>query len=117
MRAAAQYGVEKRIMDLCTFDVTHNPLRCGGFFDAIITDPPCKCASCVPMEDYMLIYRYCGCNTDGVRAGAKRLGRKPTDKKALKERDPEVEEAQKKGSEVPSSSTRFLISCKLSLSG
>ncbi|TFY66268.1 hypothetical protein EVG20_g4821 [Dentipellis fragilis] len=52
-RAAAQYGVEKRVIDLCTFDVTHNPWRCGGFFDAIITDPPY-----------------------GVRAGAKRLGRK-----------------------------------------
>ncbi|KIJ67993.1 hypothetical protein HYDPIDRAFT_126592 [Hydnomerulius pinastri MD-312] len=53
VRAAAQYGVANRIMDLCTFDVTHNPWRCGGLFDAIITDPPY-----------------------GVRAGAKRLGRK-----------------------------------------
>ncbi|KAF9227411.1 tRNA guanosine-2'-O-methyltransferase [Gyrodon lividus] len=53
MRAAAQYGVADRIMDLCTFDVTHNPWRCGGLFDAIVTDPPY-----------------------GVRAGAKRLGRK-----------------------------------------
>lgn len=42
MRAATQYGVEKRVLDLCTFDVTHNPLRFGGFFDAIITDPPCE---------------------------------------------------------------------------
>lgn len=32
---------------------------------------------------------------DGVRAGAKRLGRKPTDKKVLRERRPEFEEAQK----------------------
>ncbi|VDC06429.1 unnamed protein product [Peniophora sp. CBMAI 1063] len=53
MRAAAQYEVDKRVLDLCTFDVTRNPLRCGGFFDAIVTDPPY-----------------------GVRAGAKRLGRK-----------------------------------------
>ncbi|KAF9241534.1 tRNA guanosine-2'-O-methyltransferase [Melanogaster broomeanus] len=53
IRAAAQYGVANRIMDLCTFDVTHNPWRCGGLFDVIITDPPY-----------------------GVRAGAKRLGRK-----------------------------------------
>ncbi|KAI0302743.1 tRNA guanosine-2'-O-methyltransferase [Russula brevipes] len=53
MRAAAQYGVRQRILDLCTFDITHNPWRCGGLFDAIITDPPY-----------------------GVRAGAKRLGRK-----------------------------------------
>ncbi|TBU39613.1 tRNA guanosine-2'-O-methyltransferase [Dichomitus squalens] len=53
IRAAAQYGVASRIVDLCTFDVTQNPWRCGNLFDAIITDPPY-----------------------GVRAGAKRLGRK-----------------------------------------
>ncbi|KAI9510945.1 tRNA guanosine-2'-O-methyltransferase [Russula earlei] len=53
MGAAAQYGVRRRILDLCTFDITRNPWRCGGLFDAIITDPPY-----------------------GVRAGAKRLGRK-----------------------------------------
>jgi len=54
IRAAVQYGVDKRIIDLCTFDVTQNPLRCGELFDAIVTDPPY-----------------------GIRAGAKRLGRKP----------------------------------------
>ncbi|KAH7921404.1 tRNA guanosine-2'-O-methyltransferase [Leucogyrophana mollusca] len=53
IRAATQYGVADKIVDLCTFDITHNPWRCGGLFDAIITDPPY-----------------------GVRAGAKRLGRK-----------------------------------------
>jgi len=53
IRAAAQYGVVSRILDLCTFDVTWNPWRCGELFDAIITDPPY-----------------------GVRAGAKQLGRK-----------------------------------------
>ncbi|KAF8894113.1 tRNA guanosine-2'-O-methyltransferase [Infundibulicybe gibba] len=53
IRAATQYGVADRIVDLCTFDVTKNPWRCGGLFDAIVTDPPY-----------------------GVRAGAKRLGRK-----------------------------------------
>ncbi|PFH46176.1 hypothetical protein AMATHDRAFT_77781 [Amanita thiersii Skay4041] len=53
IRAAKQYGVSQRIIDLCTFDVTHNPWRCGSLFDAIVTDPPY-----------------------GVRAGAKRLGRK-----------------------------------------
>lgn len=41
-RAAAQYGVEQRIVDLCTFDVTQNPWRCGELFDAIVTDPPCE---------------------------------------------------------------------------
>ncbi|KAF9464949.1 tRNA guanosine-2'-O-methyltransferase [Collybia nuda] len=53
LRAASQYGTVSRILDLCTFDVTRNPWRRGALFDAIITDPPY-----------------------GVRAGAKRLGRK-----------------------------------------
>ncbi|KAF8972985.1 tRNA guanosine-2'-O-methyltransferase [Flammula alnicola] len=53
IRAATQYGTASRIIDLATFDVTHNPWRCGELFDAIVTDPPY-----------------------GVRAGAKRLGRK-----------------------------------------
>ncbi|TEB38249.1 RNA methylase [Coprinellus micaceus] len=39
-RAAKQYGVDGRILDLATFDMTNHPWRCGGFFDAIITDPP-----------------------------------------------------------------------------
>lgn len=42
LKAAAQYGVQSRIMDLSTFDITRNPWRCGGFLDAIITDPPCR---------------------------------------------------------------------------
>ena len=42
LRAATQYGVRQRILDLCTFDITRNPWRYGGLFDAIITDPPCK---------------------------------------------------------------------------
>ncbi len=41
IRAAAQYGTASRIVDLATFDVTHNPWRCGEIFDAIVTDPPC----------------------------------------------------------------------------
>ncbi|EIN11648.1 RNA methylase [Punctularia strigosozonata HHB-11173 SS5] len=52
-RAAEQYGVSQRIMDLSTFDMTHHPWRKGSIFDAIVTDPPY-----------------------GVRAGAKRLGRR-----------------------------------------
>ncbi|TFK26531.1 RNA methylase [Coprinopsis marcescibilis] len=63
MRAAKQYGVQNRILDLATFDITHNPWRTGGMFDAIITDPPY-----------------------GVRAGAKRLGRK----RELSERQKEL---------------------------
>lgn len=42
IRAAKQYDVAPRIIDLCTFDVTHNPWRCGELFDAIVTDPPCR---------------------------------------------------------------------------
>ncbi|KAF8806675.1 tRNA guanosine-2'-O-methyltransferase [Phlegmacium glaucopus] len=53
VRAATQYGVASRLVDLSVFDLTHHPWRCGGLFDAIVTDPPY-----------------------GVRAGAKRLGRK-----------------------------------------
>ncbi|KAJ3512258.1 hypothetical protein NLJ89_g3627 [Agrocybe chaxingu] len=63
IRAATQYGLASRIIDLATFDITHNPWRCGELFDAIVTDPPY-----------------------GVRAGAKRLGRKKElseEKKAL----------------------------------
>ena len=45
MRAAEQYAVRQRILDLCTFDITRNPWRCGALFDAIITDPPCKLTS------------------------------------------------------------------------
>ena len=39
--SAEQYGVANRILDLCTFDITASPLRRGGIFDAIVTDPPC----------------------------------------------------------------------------
>lgn len=42
VRAATQYGVSERIVDLCTFDITHHPWRCGSLFDAMITDPPCE---------------------------------------------------------------------------
>lgn len=45
IRAAAQYGVASRVIDLLTFDVTRNPWRCGELFDAIVTDPPCESAS------------------------------------------------------------------------
>ncbi|KAI0930157.1 hypothetical protein AcW1_008911 [Taiwanofungus camphoratus] len=62
IRAASQYNVADRIVDLCTFDVTHNPWRCGNLFDAIVTDPPY-----------------------GVRAGAKRLGRKSKPEKVPQE--------------------------------
>ncbi|KAK4055764.1 hypothetical protein OIV83_000311 [Microbotryomycetes sp. JL201] len=51
--SAKQYGVEDRILDCATFDMTQHPFRTGELFDAIVTDPPY-----------------------GVRAGAKRLGRK-----------------------------------------
>ncbi|KAM0788686.1 hypothetical protein ACM66B_002783 [Microbotryomycetes sp. NB124-2] len=50
---ARQYGIENRILDCSTFDLTQHPFRTGELFDAIVTDPPY-----------------------GVRAGAKRLGRK-----------------------------------------
>jgi len=40
--SASQYNLADKIIDLCTFDVTNNPLRCGELFDAILTDPPCE---------------------------------------------------------------------------
>ena len=41
IRAATQYGVASRLVDLSVFDLTHHPWRCGDLFDAIVTDPPC----------------------------------------------------------------------------
>ncbi|KAJ2716749.1 hypothetical protein H4R19_000457 [Coemansia spiralis] len=49
----AQYQLADRVLDTAVFDVCRNPWRAGPLFDAIVTDPPY-----------------------GVRAGAKRLGRK-----------------------------------------
>ncbi|KAJ2235512.1 NADPH-adrenodoxin reductase, partial [Coemansia sp. RSA 485] len=49
----AQYNLESRVLDTTVFDVCRNPWRSGALFDAIVTDPPY-----------------------GVRAGAKRLGRR-----------------------------------------
>ena len=41
IRAASQYGVQDRLLDCLTFDVTRSPIRRGGWVDAIVTDPPC----------------------------------------------------------------------------
>lgn len=77
MRAAAQYAVQQRILDLCTFDITRNPWRCGALFDAIITDPPCKFSSHLRKRNEHTVISESGISSvDGVRAGAKRLGRK-----------------------------------------
>ena len=75
IRASGQYGVDKRIVDLCTFDVTRNPWRCGGFFDAIITDPPCKCDNDVLRHAHLVManfYRWCpsGSQTTWTQEGA-----------------------------------------------
>jgi len=74
--AAAQYGVRERILDLCTFDITRNPWRCGGLFDAIITDPPCKLSYPQNRCEHNSQSPSDSSSLDGVRAGAKRLGRK-----------------------------------------
>ncbi|RUS18282.1 hypothetical protein BC937DRAFT_88959 [Endogone sp. FLAS-F59071] len=57
-----QYGLSGRVLDTLVFDVCHNPWRKGTWFDAIVTAPY------------------------GVRAGAKKLGRKHTSKKLLEMR-------------------------------
>ncbi|KAI8146385.1 S-adenosyl-L-methionine-dependent methyltransferase [Fennellomyces sp. T-0311] len=56
-----QYNLQSRVLDSLVFDVCHHPWRIKGWLDAIVTDPPY-----------------------GVRAGAKRLGRKEDSKKPLK---------------------------------
>jgi len=76
LRAAAQYGIRERILDLCTFDITRNPWRCGALFDAIITDPPCKLSYLQNRCDHNTRSYSDPSSLDGVRAGAKRLGRK-----------------------------------------
>ncbi|CAO3586510.1 unnamed protein product [Absidia cylindrospora] len=54
-----QYNLQGRVLDSLVFDVTKNPWQCDNWLDAIVTAPY------------------------GVRAGAKRLGRKDEDKKPL----------------------------------
>ena len=56
IRAATQYGTASRVIDLATFDVTHNPWRCGELFDAIVTDPPCKFTTFIDFGANMLTY-------------------------------------------------------------
>jgi tRNA (guanine10-N2)-methyltransferase len=57
VRSAKQYGIQDKLVDVLNFDVTQHPLRRGVLFDAIVTDPPY-----------------------GIRAGAKRLGKRDTSK-------------------------------------
>ncbi|CEH15042.1 trna isopentenyltransferase [Ceraceosorus bombacis] len=60
--AAQQYGLAQNLVGLWTADITNSPLRKGigtGIFDAIVTDPPY-----------------------GVRAGAKKLGRRDVSRQA-----------------------------------
>lgn len=57
VRSAMQYGVHHHILDSLCFDVTQHPLHRGSLFDAIVADPPY-----------------------GVRAGAKRSGRRDVHK-------------------------------------
>jgi len=57
IRAATQYGTASRVMDLATFDVTHNPWRCGELFDAIVTDPPCTFTTLINVGARMLNFR------------------------------------------------------------
>ncbi|KAI9495073.1 S-adenosyl-L-methionine-dependent methyltransferase [Zychaea mexicana] len=58
-----QYSLQGRVLDSLVFDVCHHPWRTKAWLDAIVTDPPY-----------------------GVRAGAKRLGRKEDSKKTLQMR-------------------------------
>ncbi|KAI9246752.1 S-adenosyl-L-methionine-dependent methyltransferase [Phascolomyces articulosus] len=58
-----QYNLQGKVLDSLVFDVCHHPWRTKAWLDAIVTDPPY-----------------------GVRAGAKRLGRKEDSKKPLQMR-------------------------------
>ncbi|OZJ04374.1 hypothetical protein BZG36_03199 [Bifiguratus adelaidae] len=58
-----QYNLASLVLDQLTFDITHHPWRAVPLFDAIVTDPPY-----------------------GVRAGAKRLGRKDPTKQSTQPR-------------------------------
>ena len=73
IRSANQYGVASKIVDLLTMDVTQHPWRIGGLFDAIVTDPPCmRWTSVAFLSPFLTDF------IDGIRAGAKRLGRRKT---------------------------------------
>lgn len=63
MASATQYGVEHLLLDCVSSDISQHPWRGAGLFDAIVADPPY-----------------------GVRAGAKRLGKRDL----LKQRDEPV---------------------------
>lgn len=83
-RAAEAYGVRDRVLDCLTFDVTRNMWRRGGILDAIITDPPCE----LIVRGFLVALHktdYPFPCTDGVRAGAKRLGRRETNGKVQKD--------------------------------
>jgi tRNA (guanine10-N2)-methyltransferase len=77
MRSAKQYGIDQRFLDNMCFDITHGPWRRGGVLDAIITDPPCE---------HLTIVEYL--TADGVRAGAKRLGKASTRKRNVLRDEP-----------------------------
>lgn len=74
-----------RIVGLLTFDITQNPWRRGDVFDAIVTDPPCL--SDLHACNLQVIHHF----ADGVRAGAKCLGRKNPEKR-LNNRSPHREQ-------------------------
>lgn len=76
LRAAAQYGVQDQFLDIMTFDVTKGPIRRGGWIDAIVTDPPCEC-----LQRGIEV----SLTSDGVRAGAKRLGKRANAKTPARE--------------------------------
>lgn len=84
-RAATKYGLRNRILDCLTFDVTRNGWRRGGLFDAIITDPPCKQTDLFFLRSRADSENVAFVRVDGVRAGAKRLGRNEKNGRMQKE--------------------------------
>lgn len=79
----AQYDLGDRVLDTLTFDICHNPWRIDNWLDAIVTDRKFKIrlvfATMVHANNVLWVYLA----PYGVRAGAKKLGRKETSKKPV----------------------------------
>jgi tRNA (guanine10-N2)-methyltransferase len=77
----AQYDLGDRVLDTLTFDICHNPWRIDNWLDAIVTDRKCSLSLFTAPLVLSLILRIIA--PYGVRAGAKKLGRKESSKKTV----------------------------------
>jgi tRNA (guanine10-N2)-methyltransferase len=80
----AQYDLGDRVLDTLTFDICHNPWRIDNWLDAIVTDRKLMFATvmvCIGQHSNPLTLPLPA--PYGVRAGAKKLGRKENSKKQV----------------------------------